>query len=60
MCNNMKVYSTRDFRSQLADCLAEATIETVYIERPGNKLIQLVLVPEKDVDSIKHLKSPNK
>ena len=48
----MKIYSTSEFRRQLADCLAEAAIETVYIERPGHRLLQLVLVPERDVDAI--------
>lgn len=49
----MKIYSTTYFRRNLADCLAEAGVETVFIQRPGNnRLLQLVIVPEKDVNEI--------
>lgn len=49
----MRIYSTREFRRKLAQCLAEAATETIYVDRPGHKLIQLVLVPAEDVKTIK-------
>ena len=50
----MKIYSTREFRRALAHCLAEAATETIYIDRPGRKLIQLVLVPADDADILRN------
>lgn len=49
----MKIYSTREFRRKLAQCLGEVATETIYVSRPGHKLIQLVLVPADDVNIIK-------
>jgi len=49
----MKIYSTREFRSRLAKCLSEAVTETVFVDRPGHKLIQLIPVPVDDVKTIK-------
>lgn len=48
----MKVYSTTYFRRNLAKCLTEATEETVFIIRPGNTMIQLIIVPQQDVNKI--------
>lgn len=55
----MKIYSTRDFRRNLAKCMAEAETETIYVQRPGNGLVQITLVPPKDVKSFKRHSNEN-
>ena len=48
----MKIITTREFRRNMASCMKVAEIETVYVKRPGNKVIQLSLLPQKDAHDI--------
>lgn len=52
----MEIYSTREFRANLSECMNKAETETIYIQRPGNGLVQLVFVPAKDVKILKSTK----
>lgn len=48
----MKVVSSKAFRARLAEFSARAERETIYITRPGNRLLQLSAVPEGDISQI--------
>ena len=56
----MKIYNAREFRKRQAHCMDEAESETVYVRRPGNKLVQLSMVPEKDAKEIMAIMYQNK
>lgn len=51
----MKIVKTKEFRRNLAEYLVQATIESIYIERPGGQLLQVWPVPEKDIKLIKRI-----
>ena len=48
----MKVVSSKAFRARLAEFSARAEQETIYITRPGGRLLQLTAVPEGDIKQI--------
>lgn len=56
----MKVINTREFRANLSQYCELAENETVYIRRPGKKLIQLTLAPKGDAEMISKLNGKDK
>lgn len=44
----MILVTSKAFRARLAEFTARAENETVYITRPGGRLLQLTVVPEGD------------
>ena len=50
----MKIVTTKKFRATLQHYLDQAREETVYITRPGGKLLMLLSVPDQDVEIIKN------
>jgi len=48
----MILVSSKAFRARLAEFSARAETETVYITRPGGRLLQLTVVPEGDCKQI--------
>ena len=48
----MKIVTSKAFRARLAEYSARAEIETIYITRPGGRLLQLTAVPEGDREQI--------
>ena len=49
----MKIATTRAFRARMNHYLSCAEEETVYITRPGGKLVMISSVPKSDVQLIK-------
>ena len=58
----MKIVTTKAFRAYLNHYLTCVLEETVYITRPGGKLLRLTPVPDRDVEDIKKIygKKPDK
>ena len=48
----MKLVSSKAFRARLAEFSALAESETIFISRPGGRLLQLTAVPEGDKKQI--------
>ncbi|MDD5952024.1 MAG: hypothetical protein PUC53_09245 [Bacteroidales bacterium] len=58
----MKIVTTKAFRANLNHYLTCAQEETVYVTRPGGKLLMITPVPVGDVKNIKagYGKEPDK
>ena len=58
----MKIATTRAFRARMNHSLSCAEEETVYVTRPGGKLVMISPVPNSDVQLIKrgYNKTPDK
>lgn len=48
----MKLVTSKAFRARFAEFSARAELETIYITRPGGRLLQLTAVPEGDIRQI--------
>lgn len=48
----MRLYTTKAFRARISECAHCAENETVYIERPKGRLLQLTAVPDDDAKQI--------
>ena len=49
----MKLVTSKAFRSRMNEFAARAEMETIYITRPGGKLLCVTSVPSEDVAQIK-------
>lgn len=48
----MKLVTSKAFRARFAEFSARAEQETIFITRPGGRLLQLTVVPEGDMKQI--------